>query len=51
VWPSVVRGWVESLLRVVEVVVVPIEALGSRRQVEVGELCVRKSASNVDLNR
>lgn len=50
-WPSVVRGWVTSLLRAVEVVVVPIEALDSRRQVEAGELCVRKSASNVDLNR
>lgn len=34
-----------------EVVIVPIEALDSRRLVEAGQLCVRKTASNVDLNR
>jgi hypothetical protein len=50
-WPSVVRGWVGELLDAVEVVIVPIEALDSRRLVEAGQLCVRKTASNVDLNR
>lgn len=50
-WPSVVRGWVDELLAAFEVVIVPIEALDSRRLVESGQLCVRKTASNVDLNR
>jgi hypothetical protein len=50
-WPAVVRGWVDELLAAFEVVIVPIEALDSRRLVESGQLCVRKTASNVDLNR
>jgi hypothetical protein len=50
-WPAVLRGWVKDILASLEVVVVPIEALDSRRLVEAGQLCVRKTASNVDLNR
>lgn len=50
-WPMIIRGWVEELLASFEVVIVPIEALDSRRLVEAGQLCVRKTASNVDLNR
>lgn len=50
-WPAIARGWVRQLLKQFEVVIVPIEALDSRRLVESGQLCVRKSASNVDLNR
>jgi hypothetical protein len=50
-WPSVARRWVAQLLQQLEVVIVPIESLDSRRQVEAGQLCARKAASNVDLNR
>lgn len=50
-WPAVVRGWVGGILAAVEVVIVPIEAMDSRRLVEAGQLCVRKTSSNVDLNR
>jgi hypothetical protein len=50
-WPAVVRGWVSQLSEALEIVIVPIEALDSRRLVESGQLCVRKTASNVDLNR
>lgn len=50
-WPGIVRGWVREVLSALEVVIVPIEALDSRRLVEAGQLCVRKTASNVDLNR
>jgi hypothetical protein len=50
-WPAIARAWVAQLLAQLEVVIIPIEALDSRRQVEAGELCVRKTASNVDLNR
>ncbi|WIA13569.1 hypothetical protein OEZ85_007136 [Tetradesmus obliquus] len=50
-WPSVARSWVQEVLAKVEVQIVPIESLDSRRQVEEGKLCVRKTARNVDLNR
>lgn len=50
-WASEVQGIVSEVLGKLEVQVVPIEALDSRRQVEGGELCVRKTSSNVDLNR
>jgi hypothetical protein len=50
-WPTVIRGWVSQLSEALEIVIVPIEALDSRRLVESGQLCVRKTASNVDLNR
>ncbi|KAF8060049.1 Carboxypeptidase B [Scenedesmus sp. PABB004] len=50
-WPSVARRWVREVLGVLEVGIIPIEALDSRRQVEEGALCVRKTARNVDLNR
>uniref|UniRef100_A0A383WP64 Peptidase M14 domain-containing protein n=1 Tax=Tetradesmus obliquus TaxID=3088 RepID=A0A383WP64_TETOB len=50
-WPSLARSWVQEVLAKVEVQIVPIESLDSRRQVEEGKLCVRKTARNVDLNR
>jgi hypothetical protein len=50
-WKAAIRSWVQELLQQLEVVIVPIEALDSRRLVEEGQLCVRKTASNVDLNR
>eukprot|EP00879_Flechtneria_rotunda_P014330 GHRR01014970.1.p1 GENE.GHRR01014970.1~~GHRR01014970.1.p1 ORF type:complete len:592 (+),score=216.05 GHRR01014970.1:1670-3445(+) len=50
-WSHTIRTWVQDLLHKLEIQIIPIEALDSRRQVEAGSLCVRKTSNNVDLNR
>jgi hypothetical protein len=50
-WPATAWSWVQQVLQRLEVQVIPIEALDSRWLVESGELCVRKTSTNVDLNR
>ncbi|GBF92370.1 hypothetical protein Rsub_05572 [Raphidocelis subcapitata] len=51
-WRGAVGAWAGKLLSAMTVQIVPIESLEGRRQVEAGDLCLRRTAgSEVDLNR